>query len=251
MSPAPTQNAKTYFSNGLGPADTGRSILGRGPRCGFAFPKGSARQTVERFPRFTSIVEWKIFMKRILTGSIAGATGMALLLGGAGTFALWNSSAAIAGAPLTAGTLTVETADVVFWTDQYGTEINLESYKIVPGDVLTYTSFLNVTARGDNLHARIAIDHGSISSENSDASTALKILLDKTTIVSVDIGDAIYVPHAYSDDQTWFDLSEGDHELRVTVVIEFLESFDDVDDDDAKNASALLSNLGVILTQTP
>ncbi|WP_158252522.1 alternate-type signal peptide domain-containing protein [Cryobacterium sp. Y57] len=190
-------------------------------------------------------------MKRILTGSIAGATGMALLLGGAGTFALWNSSAAIAGAPLTAGTLTVETADVVFWTDQYGTEINLESYKIVPGDVLTYTSFLNVTARGDNLHARIAIDHGSISSENSDASTALKILLDKTTIVSVDIGDAIYVPHAYSDDQTWFDLSEGDHELRVTVVIEFLESFDDVDDDDAKNASALLSNLGVILTQTP
>jgi hypothetical protein len=48
-----------------------------------------------------------------------------------------------------------------------------------------------------------------------------------------------------------FDLSEGDHELRVTVVIEFLESFDDVDDDDAKNAKALLSNLGVILTQTP
>ncbi|WP_104200257.1 alternate-type signal peptide domain-containing protein [Cryobacterium sp. Y29] len=190
-------------------------------------------------------------MKRILTGSIAGATGIALLLGGAGTFALWNSSAAIAGAPLTAGTLTVETEDVVFWTDQYGTEINMESYTIVPGDVLTYTSFLDVTARGGNLHARIAVDHGSISSVNSDASRALKTLLDKSTIVSVNVGDAMVVAHDFSDDQTWFDLSEGDHELRVTVVIEFLESFDDVDDDDAKNAKAMLSSLGVILTQTP
>ena len=190
-------------------------------------------------------------MKRILTGSIAGATGIALLLGGAGTFALWNSSAPIAGAPITAGTLTVESDPVAFWTDQFGAEITVADYKIVPGDVLTYTSFLNVTAREDNLHARIAIDHGSISSENSDASRALKILLDKTTTVSVDIGDAIYVPHAFSDDQTWFDLSEGDHMLHVTVVIEFLKSFDDVDDDDAKNAKALLSNLGVILTQTP
>ncbi|TFD65088.1 alternate-type signal peptide domain-containing protein [Cryobacterium sp. Hb1] len=190
-------------------------------------------------------------MKRILTGSIAGATGIALLLGGAGTFALWNSSAAIAGAPLTAGTLTVETEDVVFWTDQYGAEINMTDYKIVPGDVLTYTSFLDVTARGDNLHARLAIDHGSISSENSDASKALQKLLHKTATVSVDIGDAIYVSHAFSDDQTRFDLSEGDHMLHVTVMIEFLESFDGVDDDDAKNALALLSNLGVILTQTP
>jgi alternate signal-mediated exported protein len=196
-------------------------------------------------------LEWKIFMKRILTGSIAGATGIALLLGGAGTFALWNSSAAIAGAPLTAGTLTVETEDVVFWTDQYGTEINMQSYKIVPGDVLTYTSFLDVTVRGDNLHARIAVDHGSISSANSDASRALKILLDKSTSVSVDTDDLIGVPHDFSDDQTRFDLSEGDHMLHVTVTIEFLESFEDVDDDDAKNASALLSNLGVTLTQTP
>ena len=55
----------------------------------------------------------------MLKGSIAGAAGVALLLGGAGTFALWNGDAAIAGATITAGTLTVEASEGT-WSDGAG-----------------------------------------------------------------------------------------------------------------------------------
>ena len=47
-------------------------------------------------------------MQKIITASIIGAAGVALLLGGAGTFALWNSSAATAGGHIVAGALAIK-----------------------------------------------------------------------------------------------------------------------------------------------
>ena len=46
-------------------------------------------------------------MHKIVTGAIAGAAGVALLLGGAGSFALWNASASSAASAVSAGTLSL------------------------------------------------------------------------------------------------------------------------------------------------
>ena len=43
-------------------------------------------------------------MNKLVKGSIAGAAGIALLLGGAGTFALWNADATRCGRRHHAGT---------------------------------------------------------------------------------------------------------------------------------------------------
>ncbi|WP_104178300.1 alternate-type signal peptide domain-containing protein [Cryobacterium sp. Y50] len=116
-------------------------------------------------------------MNKILTGSVAGAAGIVLLLGGAGTFALWNDTVAIAGATITAGTLTVE-AEEGAWADQDDDAIaSIDDYLIVPGDTLTYETVLNVDAEGDNIQAQIVIDHGSIISDDVEADLALEELL--------------------------------------------------------------------------
>ena len=185
-------------------------------------------------------------MNKILTGSIAGAAGIVLLLGGAGTFALWNDTVAIAGATITAGTLTVETGTST-WSDQNDVTIeSIDDYRIVPGDTLTYETVLNVDAVGDNIQAQIVVDQGSIISDDVEANVALEELLKKET--TVEVVDGSGVGASVGVGRTGFDLTAGEHELLVTVTIAFPE--DAADDDDAKTGAVYLSGLAAILSQT-
>ncbi|MCU1583867.1 MAG: hypothetical protein JWM49_423 [Microbacteriaceae bacterium] len=111
-------------------------------------------------------------MNKLVKGAIAGAAGIALLLGGAGTFALWNSSANVNGGTIVAGNLHLGTATTGSWTvahigtnGTYGTAVtvtDLSKFKASPGDQLTYTSEVPVTATGDNLVAAVSLSPGSI-----------------------------------------------------------------------------------------
>src|SRR5688572_6565363 len=56
-------------------------------------------------------------MNKMIKGSIAGATGVALLMGGFGTYALWSDSETLDGSSITSGVLGVE-AGAVTWKDQ-------------------------------------------------------------------------------------------------------------------------------------
>ena len=56
-------------------------------------------------------------MNKLLKGSIAGAAGIALLLGGAGTFALWNDTAAASGGTVQSGNLSVVLNGSPAWKD--------------------------------------------------------------------------------------------------------------------------------------
>ena len=44
-------------------------------------------------------------MNKLVKGAVAGAAGIALLLGGAGTFALWNASTNVSTGSISTGTL--------------------------------------------------------------------------------------------------------------------------------------------------
>ena len=187
----------------------------------------------------------------MIKGSIAGAAGVALLLGGAGTFALWNDTAAVAGADITAGTLTVDAGEGV-WTDQTEAAINIADYRIVPGDTLTYQTLLDVEALGDNIKALLSVDKGQLTanSDSAEDKALEKILKEYTDVSAVEVsrqaGPAGPAP-VRGDQSIDFELLQGSVQYQVIVTIKFPAEHED--DDAAKTGSVDLSELGVKLTQ--
>ena len=91
----------------------------------------------------------------LIKGTAAIAVGAALLLGGGGTLANWNAEATAAPGTIVAGDLNVATGSGV-WTDRAGNAVNIGTYKVVPGDKLTFTQTLNVTLAGDKMAANVS-----------------------------------------------------------------------------------------------
>jgi alternate signal-mediated exported protein len=122
-------------------------------------------------------------MNKLTKGAIAGAAGIALLLGGAGSFALWNGNASINASQIQSGTLTIAANGTGSWqnTPNGGSAgaVTIATFRAVPGDTLAFTQQLNITAIGDNLNATLAVDPTSIvaSTTNPTASAALKAAL--------------------------------------------------------------------------
>jgi alternate signal-mediated exported protein len=99
-------------------------------------------------------------MNKLVKGAVAGAAGIALLLGGAGTFALWNASTSVSTGSVTTGTLAFGTNGTPTWTDLSAgaatTTWNPATQSMVPGDVVTLTQTVTVNATGKNLAAQLA-----------------------------------------------------------------------------------------------
>ncbi|ROP65357.1 alternate-type signal peptide domain-containing protein [Curtobacterium sp. PhB115] len=121
-------------------------------------------------------------MHKIVTGAIAGAAGIALLLGGAGTFALWNASASSAASSVSSGTLTLSANNDGAWkdiTNGRNAAINPTTALMVPGNSYQFTQTLNIGATGQDLKANLTYAGGSITGD-----AALLAATDKTLAVS-------------------------------------------------------------------
>jgi alternate signal-mediated exported protein len=95
-------------------------------------------------------------LKTLLNGAIVCATGLALLLGGGGTFALWNDSETVASATtITAGDLALTPNADGVWRKSDGTLIDPITYRIVPGSTIEFTRTLTVSAVGDGIRAQL------------------------------------------------------------------------------------------------
>ncbi|WP_426519162.1 alternate-type signal peptide domain-containing protein [Diaminobutyricibacter sp. McL0618] len=122
-------------------------------------------------------------MNKLTKGAIAGAAGIALLLGGAGSFALWNGNTSVNASQIQSGTLTIAANGTGTWqnTPNGGSAgaVTIATFRAVPGDTLTFTQQLNISAIGDNLSAALTVDPASIvaSATNPTASAALKAAL--------------------------------------------------------------------------
>jgi alternate signal-mediated exported protein len=116
-------------------------------------------------------------MNKLTSGAIVGTLGIALLLGGAGTFATWNQSTTANVGTVASGTLTIASSGTPTWknisADAPSTIANIASYKIVPGDTLEMTQVFTVAASGDNLKATLNYSPDSIVA-TTDADKALK-----------------------------------------------------------------------------
>ena len=97
-------------------------------------------------------------MNKMMKGSVAGATGIALLMGGFGTYALWSDSEQLAQNSVQSGELSIDTSAGVY-DDTRTTTVGdwSTSEKMVPGDVITYTQKFTVKGNGRNLKGDIAL----------------------------------------------------------------------------------------------
>lgn len=95
--------------------------------------------------------------KGTLKGTVAVAAGLVVLLGGAGSFALWNAHGGLGDTESSTGHLTAD-FDATTWKDvtpgHEKDSVDISSFRLVPGDVLKGTTQITVDAVGDNLVVR-------------------------------------------------------------------------------------------------
>lgn len=118
-------------------------------------------------------------MNKVAKGTIAAATGVVLLLGGAGSLAYWNAGAdGWSQSTITAGALKIATAQAGVWELGQYDAANAEmvglkqitdpaSVQIVPGSRLVYTQTYNLTATGNDLYFKVSPVDGAVTASNT------------------------------------------------------------------------------------
>ena len=155
-------------------------------------------------------------MNKLIKGSIAGAAGIALLLGGAGTLAFWNDSAVLGNV----GTVTAGTLDVTAGTGAWTTNgVAGKATLIVPGDVLVYTETLTLSATGDNLKYKMSDNVASIVAAGgiTGATVTPAIVVKNGTTTVTPAAGGIYTA------------AQGSNNVTVTVTVNFPNTVNGLD----------------------
>lgn len=166
-------------------------------------------------------------MNKLLKGAIAGAAGVALLLGGAGTFALWNDAAVVSGGTIATGTLSiVPSGAAATWTDisstvANGTTFDPSTQRLVPGDKVKLTKAVTINTTGKNLKANLSFDPASITTDPALASL-LTYTLAATPVVTT--GSATVAQVGTTNNFTITPGSAATTTVNVTFTVEFLDT---------------------------
>jgi len=157
-------------------------------------------------------------MNKLVKGSIAAAAGITLLMGGAGSLALWNDSADLTGGSVSTGELNIISNGDGAWTD------NIALW--VPGDEDTYTETFTIEAAGDNLSFELAADYTAVGANGVTADATVTIpgatavggvfTLDAGTYVATVTVDAAFDATGTANQTVTVPL--GDVEVTLTQV---------------------------------
>jgi alternate signal-mediated exported protein len=114
---------------------------------------------------------------------------VALLLGGGGTLAVWNESVDSVPGTIAAGNLDLH-ADAGIWKNGEGEIIEVSSYKVVPGESLTYTQPVTVTLSGDRMVATLTQTGSGLenSGTNRFGTDSIKV---SPVALTTETGDAV------------------------------------------------------------
>jgi alternate signal-mediated exported protein len=174
---------------------------------------------------------------KMIKGSVAGATGIVLLMGGFGTYALWSDSATLPGSEVTSGELTITANDDAAWDDGSGLwDENTDL--LVPGDTVTRTQTFTVTGTGKNLSGTISLSGGAISENGFMSSDTTPVdLLDVSLAVTAADDDLVIVPNTATDEPNDFVFSGPFTNGELTTVVTYALSAG-ASGTDAQKASA-------------
>lgn len=177
-------------------------------------------------------------MHKLLKASIAGAAGIALLAGGAGTFAAWQDSAQISATSIQSGKLDIASVANGVWKSG-STTIDPATYLVVPGDVLTFTQDLTVEATGTNLAATLS---------QSGLTTSGTLDNDVTSVLDVAAAGTIVTKN--TDGTFKVTPGVGSSKLTVKVTVSFPKGVTGADNQAGQNETLNLSALKFTLAQT-
>ncbi|MCF8589974.1 alternate-type signal peptide domain-containing protein [Gordonia liuliyuniae] len=170
-------------------------------------------------------------MNRKTKGALAVGAGAIILLGGAGSFALWSDTEDIAGGNITAGDFGLDCGTDGAWTDKSptmngGTAVDPAADLMVPGDIWEYAGNCTVKATGKNIAATLGVDLGTanVPSDNFAVTTTVNGTDTTTTPISVTNGQS----------------------LPVAVRVNFLESTPNLED---VHAQVTVSGMKITLNQ--
>lgn len=196
-------------------------------------------------PAHPRIIERTRKMNKLTKAGIATAAGIALLMGGAGTLAYWNDSANLTGGTITAGKLDITSVSGGHWENSSGTTIDIASYKVVPGETLTYKANVNVQLEGDALQARLVLGSGSIATPASAtaADTALVAALGSSATLSAS-GTGISLVSGST-----YDIANTVTVIPVSASITFPKSSTAGAENNTMTGRAVLSNFSIELRQ--
>ncbi|WP_166979083.1 alternate-type signal peptide domain-containing protein [Paramicrobacterium fandaimingii] len=148
--------------------------------------------------------------KGTLTGIVAAAAGVVVLLGGAGSFALWNAQGGLGSENTSTGHLTATFADPT-WNDltpgHEKESVAIDTFHLVPGDVLEGTSIITVDAVGNN----IAVNAEVTGPDGAPIGASLPEGVSLDTQVTA----------TNADGETVTTLSEGTSTVTVTVTLSY------------------------------
>jgi alternate signal-mediated exported protein len=176
-------------------------------------------------------------MSKTIKGSLAAIAAAIVLLGGLGSLAYWNDSENLPGATVSSGRLDLGTpACGEGWLLDGGTVY--KDQKIVPGDTLTKTCTIDLTATGAHLGADLGISTPTWSGAKDPTASGLIAELTPTAVFLVNEKPKTHITSA--DDI-------GTGEIVATLTINF-------DGRAATNASqnltAVLQTIAITATQT-
>lgn len=150
-------------------------------------------------------------MNKMIKGSVAGATGIALLMGGFGTYALWSDSESLAANGVQSGELSIDTA-----AGQYD-DVNSAAAndwtatdKLVPGDTVSYTQSFTVKGTGKNLKGTLALAPAAM------APNGFSSALTRTVEVTSDNTDV-----SRNSDKTSFTFNKPFGSATLTAVVTY------------------------------
>ena len=206
-------------------------------------------------------------MNKLTKAAIAGGVGIALLLGGAGTLATWNSSSNISGGTIVAGSLTIGTPALTspattFWTVKHTTAGAIVTTPLTltgsvftvtsggaaftssPGDQLIYTSTVPLTVTGTNLSAVLSLSSGAITAaSNTPANNALAAALVNSVVFTAPSLSAVTgLPYTYT-------LLTGTQNVAFTATMTF-PSGTPTNDNPTQGGSVSMAAMALTLTQT-
>ncbi|MBB5749540.1 alternate-type signal peptide domain-containing protein [Micrococcus sp. TA1] len=179
-------------------------------------------------------------MKKMTKGAIVTGLGVALLLGGGGTLAVWNDSVKTDAGTIVSGDLNLEAVEgsAKWTTNVAGAPAigEITDYRVVPGETLTFTQQLDIDLDGDHLDAMLTATGGKNNAQNP--------FLDKNIVVS-----QVTVTDAKGKDMKADKLTEADSGI-VTAKTTFTFK-EETDGRDSVNAKYDFGGVQYVLTQQP
>ncbi|QBR91562.1 alternate-type signal peptide domain-containing protein [Nocardioides euryhalodurans] len=136
-------------------------------------------------------------MQKTVKGAVAGASGVALLVGGFGTYALWTDSEGLATHGVQSGRLDIASTPGVY--DDANTAAADDwaaTDKLVPGDKVTYSQTFTVTAEGKNLEGTIAYQQPSLASSfSAGLAHSVEVVANGATVYETSPGSNQFTFH--------------------------------------------------------